>query len=128
MSGSVNKVILIGNLGRDPEVKFLDGGRAVCNFSVACNETWKDKEGQKQERVEWVNIVAWGKLAELCGQYLKKGRQCFIEGKLQTDKYDKDGSTRYSTKVVASEVTFLGGKGDSPRDDGPPADDQDPAF
>jgi len=119
VSGSVNKVILIGNLGKDPEVKFLDSGNPVCNFSVACNEEWKDKAGEKQKRTEWVNVAAWGKLAELCGKYLAKGRQVYIEGKLQTDKTEKDGVTKYYTKVIAREVTFLGGKPDGAAADDP---------
>lgn len=108
--GSVNRVILVGHLGRDPEVRFTPGGQSVCNFSVATTETWNDKDGQKQQRTEWVRIVVWGKLAELCGEYLKKGRQCYVEGKLQTREYEKDGQKRFSTEVVASTVVFLGGK------------------
>jgi single-strand DNA-binding protein len=110
---SVNKVIVLGNLGRDPEVKFTPGGQAVCNFSVATTDKWDDKSGQKQERTEWHRIVVWGKLAELCGQYLKKGRQAYVEGRLQTREWqDKDGNKRQTTEVVASQVQFLGGKGE----------------
>lgn len=109
----VNRAILIGNLGKDPEVKFTDGGKARCNFSIATNESWTDKAtGEKKERVEWHNIVAWDKLAELCGKYLAKGRQAYIEGKLQTRKWEKDGVTHYMTEIVAQQVVFLGGKGE----------------
>jgi single-strand DNA-binding protein len=107
----LNKCMFIGNLGRDPEVKFLDGGNAVTKFSVAVNESWKDKSGEKKERVEWVRVVAWGKLGELCGEYLKKGRQVFVEGRMQTREYEKNGEKKYSTEIVASGVTFLGGGG-----------------
>jgi single-strand DNA-binding protein len=108
---SVNKVILIGNLGKDPEVRFTPGGQAVANFSIATSDSWTDKSGHKQERTEWHRIVVWGKLAELCGEYLKKGRQCYIEGRLQTREWnDKEGRKNYTTEVVASSVTFLGGR------------------
>lgn len=111
----INKVILIGNLGQDPQIKFLDGGNAVANFSIATSESWTDKQGEKKDRTEWHRIVAWGKLAELCGEYLKKGRQVYVEGKLQTRKYEKDGVERYTTEVVATDVKFLGQKGDQSR-------------
>ena len=111
MAGGVNKVILIGNLGADPEVRFTPGGQAVANFRIATSDTWTDKNGQKQERTEWHRIVVWGKLAELCGEYLKKGRQCFIEGRLQTREWtDKENRKNYTTEVVANGVTFLGGR------------------
>lgn len=110
---SVNKVILIGNLGQDPEIKHTPSGDAVCNFSIACNESWT-KDGEKHEKTEWVRIVAWRKIAELCGQYLKKGRQVYVEGKLQTRQYEKDGDKRYITEVVINQVVFLGAKGDAP--------------
>ena len=111
MAGGVNKVILIGNLGADPEVRFTPGGQAVANFRIATSESWTDKNGQKQERTEWHRIVVWGKLAELCGEYLKKGRQCYVEGRLQTREWtDKEGKKNYTTEVVASGVTFLGGR------------------
>jgi single-strand DNA-binding protein len=110
---SVNKVIVLGNLGRDPEVKFTPSGQAVCNFSVATTDKWDDKSGQKQERTEWHRIVVWGKLAELCGQYLKKGRQAYVEGRLQTREWqDKEGQKRTTTEIVAQAVQFLGGKGE----------------
>src|SRR6202171_112207 len=112
MAGSgVNKVILIGNLGRDPEVRYTPGGQAVANFTVATNENWTDKAGQKQERTEWHRIVVWGKLAELCGEYLAKGRQCFVEGRLQTREWmDKENKKNYTTEVVANNVVFLGAR------------------
>jgi single-strand DNA-binding protein len=110
MAGGVNKVILIGNLGADPEVRFTPGGQAVANFRVATNESWTDKNQQKQERTEWHRIVVWGKLAELCGEYLKKGRQAYVEGRLQTREWtDKEGKKNYTTEVVANTVQFLGG-------------------
>jgi len=111
MAGGVNKVILIGNLGADPEMRFTQGGQAVANFRIATSESWTDKGGQKQERTEWHRIVVWGKLAELCGQYLAKGRQCYVEGRMQTREWnDKEGKKNYTTEVVANQVTFLGGR------------------
>lgn len=111
---SVNKAILIGNLGVDPDLKFTPNGQPVCNFSLATNESWKDKNGEKQERTEWHRIVVWGKLAEVCAKYLSKGRQAYIEGRIQTRSWDdKDGKgKRYMTEIVADGVKFLGG-GDS---------------
>ena len=107
---SINKVILIGNLGQNPEVKHSASGQAICNLSIATNESWTDKNGQKQEKTEWHRVVVFGKLAEICGQYLQKGRQAYIEGKLQTRSWqDKDNQTRYTTEVVAQSVQFLGG-------------------
>ena len=111
MAGGLNKVLLMGNLGRDPEVRFTTGGTSVANFSIATNESWKDKNGQLQEKTEWHRIVVWGKLAELCGEYLKKGRQAFIEGRLQTREWtDKEGKKNYSTEIVAHNVQFIGGR------------------
>jgi len=111
MAGGVNKVILIGNLGADPEVRFTPSGQAVANFRIATSESWTDKNGQKQERTEWHRIVVWGKLAELCGEYLAKGRQCYIEGRLQTREWtDKEGKKNYTTEVVANQVQFLGSR------------------
>lgn len=111
MAGGVNKVILIGNLGADPEVRFTPSGQAVANFRIATSESWTDKQGQKQERTEWHRIVVWGKLGELCGEYLKKGRQCYVEGRLQTREWtDKENKKNYTTEVVATQVTFLGGR------------------
>lgn len=107
---SVNKVILVGRLGQNPEVRYTPSGAAVANFSLATNESWTDKSGQKQERTEWHKIVVWGKLAELCSQYLSKGRQAYVEGRLQTRQWqDKDGVTKYTTEVQAQTVQFLGG-------------------
>jgi single-strand DNA-binding protein len=108
---AVNKAILIGNLGKDPEVRFAPGGQAVANFTVATNENWTDKQGQKQERTEWHKIVVFGKQAEVCGEHLKKGRQVYVEGRLQTREWtNKEGAKQYTTEVVADHVTFLGGK------------------
>jgi single-strand DNA-binding protein len=108
---SVNKVIILGRLGQDPELKYTPGGMAVCNFTVATSESWADKSGQKQERTEWHRIVVWGKLAELCNQYLTKGRQAFIEGSLQTRSWDdKNGQKRYTTEINAKTVQFIGGQ------------------
>jgi len=107
----INKVILVGNLGRDPEIRYTPSGMAVANFSIATTEKWKDKQsGEMQERTEWHRIVAWGRLGEICGEYLAKGRQVYIEGKLQTRQWEKDGVTRYTTEVVASEMKMLGSK------------------
>jgi single-strand DNA-binding protein len=120
MAGGVNKVILVGNLGADPEVRFTPGGQAVAKFSIATGESWKDKNGQKQERTEWHRIVVWGKLAELCGEYLAKGRQCYVEGRLQTREWtDKEGKKNYTTEVVAQNVTFLGGRAGEGASPGP---------
>ena len=110
---SVNRVILIGNLGRDPELRYTQTGQAVTNFSIATNEKWKDKEGQPQERTEWHRIIVWGKPAENCAQYLQKGRSVYIEGRLQTrDWEDREGNKRQTTEVVAQTVQFLGGRGE----------------
>jgi single-strand DNA-binding protein len=121
---SINKVILIGNLGRDPELRYIQSGQAVTNFSVATNEKWKDKDGNNQERTEWHRIVVWGKSAENCAQYLQKGRSVYIEGKLQTREWeDKDGNKRSTTEIVAQVVQFLGGRGGSAGGD--PSTDRD---
>ena len=114
MAGGVNKVILIGNLGQDPETRFTAGGAAVCKISVATSEEWKDKQsGEKQSRVEWNKCVAFGRLAEIMGEYLKKGSQVYIEGSLRTNKYQaQDGTDRYSTEIVVKEMQMLGGKGE----------------
>ncbi len=111
---SVNKVILVGNLGKDPEVRYTQTGNAVANFSIATSEQWNDRDGKKQERTEWHNIVVWGKSAEHCGQYLSKGRQVFVEGSIRTRSYDdKSGNKRYITEIVAQRVQFLGSGGGS---------------
>lgn len=113
MASGVNKVILIGRLGGDPEVRYTTNGGAVANFNLATNENWTDKNGQKQERTEWHRVVIWGKMAELCGQYLSKGRQAYVEGRLQTREWnDKEGNKRYTTEIVAQSVQFLGGPGE----------------
>lgn len=115
MAGGVNKVIIIGHLGKDPEVRYTPSGQAVANFSLATTENWNDKQGQKQEKTEWHRIVAWGKTAELAGEYLAKGRQVYVEGKLQTRQWDdRDGNKKYTTEIVAQNITFLGGRGDAP--------------
>jgi single-strand DNA-binding protein len=107
----INKVILVGRLGSDPEVRYTPDGTAVANFSVATSDEWTDKAtGEKKERTEWHRIVAWRKLGEICGEYLSKGRQVYVEGKLQTRSWEKDGVTRYSTEIIASDVQFLGGR------------------
>ena len=107
---SVNKVILVGNLGRDPEVRYMPNGEAVCNFSIATTENWKDKSGVKQEKTEWHNIVMYRRLAEIAGEYLKKGRPVYVEGRLQTRKWEKDGVTRYTTEIVGDQMQMLGSK------------------
>jgi single-strand DNA-binding protein len=107
---SVNKAIIVGNLGKDPEVNYTQSGKAVCNLSVATNEKWKDKSGQKQERTEWHRVVVFGNQAENCGKYLAKGRQVYVEGRIQTKKWeDNDGNTKYTTEIVAQSVQFLSG-------------------
>ena len=107
---SVNKVILVGHLGKDPETRFMPSGDAVANFSIATTEKWKDKDGEKQERTEWHRCSAFGKTAEVCGEYLKKGSLVFVEGKLQTRKYQKDGQDHYSTEIRIDRVQFLDSK------------------
>ncbi|MCH7823956.1 MAG: single-stranded DNA-binding protein [Acidobacteria bacterium] len=118
MARGVNKVILIGNLGKDPEIRYTQNGTAVVNFSLATTDSWT-KDGETNERTEWHNIVAWARLAEICNQYLQKGKQVYIEGRIQTRKWeDRDGNTRYTTEVVAQNMQMLGGRGDSDFDDG----------
>ncbi|MEE2961293.1 MAG: single-stranded DNA-binding protein [Myxococcota bacterium] len=116
MANGVNKVILVGHLGADPEVRYTPGGQAVANFSLATSESWTDKSGQRQDKTEWHRIVVWGKLAELCGEYLAKGRQVYLEGKIKTRSWeDRDGNKRYTTEVEARDIRFLGGRGDAPQ-------------
>jgi len=108
---SVNKVILIGNLGRDPETRYMPDGGAVTNISIATTETWKDKQGEKQEKTEWHRIAFFGKLAEIAGEYLKKGSQVYVEGRLQTRKWqDKDGQDKYTTEIIADRMQMLGSR------------------
>ena len=129
MARGVNKVILVGNLGRDPEVRYSPNGQAVANVTLATSESWKDKtSGEKQERTEWHRVVFFGRLAEIAGEYLKKGAQIYIEGRLQTRKWqDKDGHDRYTTEIVANDMQMLGSRGGA----GVPSDnfnqDQPPA-
>lgn len=105
---SVNKAIIMGNLGRDPEVRYMPNGEAVANFSIATTDHWKDKSGQRQEKTEWHNIVLYRRLAEVAGEYLKKGSPVYIEGRLQTREWEKDGVKRYSTEIVADTMKLLG--------------------
>lgn len=126
MAGSVNKVILVGRCGRDPELRFTPAGKAVCNFTMATSETWKGADGEKQERTEWSRIVVWGKLAEIVGKYLAKGGMVAVIGKLATREWtDKEGATRYTTEIIADEVQMLGSKSDSAGEhrESAPADD-----
>jgi single-strand DNA-binding protein len=142
--GSLNMVQLIGNLGADPELKYTPSQRAVCNMRLATSMTWKDKSGAKQEKTEWHRVTVWGEMGEACSKYLAKGSSCYVQGRLETSMYEKDGQKHYSTNVVAERVTFLhtpdgarngggGGGGRSgqrqapasgppPQDDGPPDD------
>lgn len=123
---SVNKVILVGNLGRDPEVRYTPDNAAITNISIATTDTWRDKNGDKQERTEWHRVAFFGKLAEIAGEYLKKGSQVYVEGRLQTRKWqDKEGQDRYTTEIVADRMQMLGsrsgmGMADSADMDGPP--------
>lgn len=132
MSG-VNKFIGVGNLTRDPIVRHTKNGQAVTSFAIACNESWKDKDGAKQERVEYVQIVAWGKLGEICGEYLSKGKQVYVEGRLQTrDWEDNDGIKRYTTEIVIGTMTMLGqvdnNTSSTPASGGDEFEDQDIPF
>ncbi|HEX7339658.1 MAG TPA: single-stranded DNA-binding protein [Rhodanobacteraceae bacterium] len=113
MARGVNKVIIVGNLGADPDIRYTGSGAAICTLSVATTEAWMDKQsGQKQERTEWHRVKVFGKLAEICKEYLHKGSQVYVEGSLRTSKYQgKDGSDRYSTDIVARDMQMLGGKG-----------------
>ena len=110
----VNKAILVGNLGRDPELRHTPNGQAVVNFTLATSETWTDKSGEKVERTEWHRIVVWGKTAEMCNQYLSKGRTVYVEGRIQTREWeDKEGAKRYTTEINANTVNFIGPRSDS---------------
>ena len=124
---SVNKVILIGNLGRDPEVRYMPSGDAVANITIATTETWKDKGGEKQEQTEWHRVAMFGKTAEIAGEYLKKGSQVYIEGKLQTRKWtDKEGQERYTTEIRADRMQMLGSRSGGSERMAPPEDDAPP--
>ena len=113
MARGINKVIIVGNLGQDPELRYTGSGTAVCNLRIATNESYKDASGEWVDRTEWHSVVAWARLAEICNEYLKKGSQVYIEGSLQTRNYDdKDGITRYTTEIKAREMMMLGGRGD----------------
>jgi single-strand DNA-binding protein len=114
MSGTVNRVILVGRLGKDPEIRSLPSGTSVTKFSIATDEKFTDKSGQKQERTEWHNIVAWGKLAEICGQYLRKGKLVYIDGSIRTDSWDdkETGVKKYRTEIIAKDMQMLDKKGD----------------
>lgn len=129
MSG-VNKVIVVGRLGADPEVKNISPTQTVARLSVATSENWTDKDGQKQERTEWHRVVVWGKLAELCGRYLAKGRQVYLEGRLQTRSWeDQQGQKKYTTEIVANTVQFLGGANETRSQSGPTDDfGPEPSF
>jgi single-strand DNA-binding protein len=124
---SLNKVTLIGNLGKDPETRYMPNGEAVTNITIATTETWKDKAGEKQEKTEWHRVTFYRRLAEIAGEYLKKGSQIYVEGRLETRKWqDKEGKDRYTTEVIASEMKMLGsrpgmGGGDTSERDGPPS-------
>ena len=115
MSSGINKAILIGNLGADPEIRYTQSGDAVATFNIATSETWKDKQsGEQKERTEWHKIVAWRRLAEICGEYLHKGKQVYIEGRIRTRKWqDRDGNDRYTTEIEALHMQMLGTRGDS---------------
>jgi single-strand DNA-binding protein len=136
--GSVNKVILVGNLGADPELKYTPSNRALCNLRIATTDVFKDKGGQRQERTEWHRVTVWGESAENCNKYLAKGRSVYVEGRLQTRSYDKDGQKHYATDVVADRVVFLGsgggggsaggGEGAARRGGGAPAGGGRPGF
>ncbi|MGD8561428.1 MAG: single-stranded DNA-binding protein [Desulfarculaceae bacterium] len=138
MARGINKAFLIGNLGADPEMKYTAGGTALCTFRLATSEVFKDREGNQQERTEWHRVVAWGKLGEICGQYLSKGRQVYVEGSIRTRSWDdQNGNKRYMTEINAREVQFLGGGGEAGGSSGysgddlggpPPAGDDDIPF
>lgn len=127
MSRGVNKVILVGNLGADPEGRYMDNNTAVCNFNVAVTESWTDRQsGEKKERTEWVRVEMWGKLAEIGLKYLTKGSQVYIEGKMRTDKWtDKDNVERWTTKIRADQMQMLGGGGGSRNERASDRSDQD---
>jgi single-strand DNA-binding protein len=116
----VNKVILVGNLGADPEMRYTAGGTAVCKFRLATTERYKDRQGNMQERTDWHRVTAWGKLAEICGQYLAKGKQVYIEGRLEYGSYEKDGVKHYTTDIIANTMQMLGLAGNRLQEPEPP--------
>ena len=121
---SVNKVILIGNLGKDPETRYMSNGEAVTNITLATTDTWKDRNGEKQEKTEWHRVTFYRKLAEIAGEYLKKGRPVYVEGRLETRKWtDKSGADRYTTEIIANEMKMLGSRSGSGSFDGPDANE-----
>jgi single-strand DNA-binding protein len=122
MAKSLNKVMLIGNLGRDPELRYTTSGVAVATFGLATNESWRDQDGNVQEKTEWHNIVAWRKLAEICGEWLKKGKKVYVEGRLQTRSYDdrNTGTKKYMTEIVADSIIMLDSRGTTAEGGGPP--------
>jgi single-strand DNA-binding protein len=126
----VNKVLLIGNLGRDPEIRTTPNGQTVAKFSLATTRTWRDRDGNRQERTEWHNIVAWGRQAEVAGQYLTKGRQLYVEGRLQTDSWEdrETGKKMYRTEIICDNFQMLGGRGDSTGSSRPAPGGEDSAF
>ena len=114
MAGSVNKVILLGNLGQDPDIRTMQSGKKVATMSIATSDSWKDKDtGQDQERTEWHRVVLWRRLAEIAGEYLNKGSKVYVEGQLRTRKWEQEGQTRYTTEIVARELQFLDSKNDA---------------
>jgi single-strand DNA-binding protein len=119
MSNDLNQCQFIGRLGKDPETRYMPDGKAITSFSIACGSSWKDKNGDKKESTEWINCTAFGKLAEIVGEYIKKGSQIYVSGSLKTDKYEKEGKTMYSTKVVVNNMQMLGTK--ASQDDAPTA-------
>lgn len=129
MAKSLNRVMLIGNLGKDPELRYTTSGVAVATFSLATNESWKDQDGNTQERTEWHNIVAWKKLAEICGEWLKKGKKVYIEGRIQTRSYDdkNTGTKKYITEIVAENMIMLDSKGSGTSEGGTSSGTSEPA-
>lgn len=124
---SLNKVILIGHLGKDPEVKFLPSGQAMTRFSVATSESWNDKDGGKKEKTEWHKIVMFGKLAEIAGKYLTKGKLVYLEGRIETRDWEQDGVKKYMTEIIANQMKMLSGKGDGNHQAAPDPEPRDQA-
>ena len=112
---SLNKVLILGNLGKDPEIRQTQGGKSVANLTIATSEKWTDDKGERKEHTEWHRVIAWNKLADICGKYLKKGRSILVEGKLQTRKHLKDGVAHYNTEIIAESIQFIG-TGERPKD------------